>query len=103
MKKILFGIVALVGLGLAASPAMAAGHFSRRVVCLPTGTPTCLPTVTTCSPAPVIVQPCAPTITTTAPACAPVCAPVCAPTVYYHTSYRHFGGWGHVRYSRRCR
>ena len=108
MKRILFSIVALVGLGFAASPAMAHGHYSRRV-CVPVcSTPvvsTCLPTVT-CTPAPVITQPCAPVVTNCAPVrsvssvCAPVCAPtpVCAPVTYYHT-YR-VSHWGHYR---RCR
>jgi hypothetical protein len=98
MKRILFSLVALVGLGFAASPAMAHGHHVRRV-CVPSCTPvisTCLPTVTSGTPAPAITQPCAPVVTN--------CAPACAPVPYYH-AYRtsHFGGWSHVRYSRRCR
>ena len=93
MKRILFSLVALVGLGLAASPASAHGFFSRRVyvpVCPTPVVSTCLPTVTSCTPAPVITQPCAPVVTN--------CAPVCAPVTYYHT-YR-VSHWGHFR---RCR
>jgi hypothetical protein len=97
MKRILFSLVVLAGLGLASSPVMAHGYYGRRV-CIPACTPTvstCLPTVTSCTPAPVITQPCAPAVTN--------CVPTCAPTVYYHTGYRHVRGWSHVHYSRRCR
>ena len=95
MKRILFGLALLAGLGLASTPAMAHGYYGRRVICAPVCTPvvsTCLPTVTTCSPAPVITQPCAPVVTN--------CVPTCAPTVYYHTGYRHVSSW---HFSRRCR
>jgi hypothetical protein len=95
MKRILFSLVALVAIGFAASPAMAHGYRVRSY-CVPVcPTPivsNCVPTVTTCSPAPVITQPCAPAVTTCVP------APTCAPVTYYH-SYR-VSHWGH---SRRCR
>ena len=87
MKRVLFSLVALAGLGFAAVPAMAAD----------------------CVTAPVVCQ--APVVQSFVPA-APTCAPAvttCVPTVRYsrtespYRSYHGYTGWRGARFYRHCR
>lgn len=84
MKRLLLSLVALGGIALFTTPAMAGGRWYHRSYYRPCVVPVCPapcppPVVTACAPP---VEPCAPVVTT------------CEPVRYHY--YRHYGwhrGW----------
>ena len=88
MKRLLLSLVALGGISLFTTPAMAGGrHFVRthyRPCYVPVCPAPCPPVVTTCAPP---VAPCAPVVTT------------CEPVRYHYVHYGWHRGW----HGRRCR